>query len=63
MRTVCVSFDDVNRLFKKISKRESISKENKTKRRQLWGYKNVDEIFMSGILFFVNKKKNKYLSA
>ena len=58
MRTVCVSFDDVNRLFKKISKRESISKENKTKRRQLWGSKNVDEIFMSGILFFVNKKKD-----
>jgi hypothetical protein len=63
MRTVCVSFYDVNRLFKKISKRESISKENKTKRRHLWGSKNVDEIFMSGILFFVNKKKNKYLSA
>ena len=31
MRTACVTFDDVNRLFKKIfKKRESISKENKT---------------------------------
>ena len=49
------SIDSLKRFLKKENR---FPRKTKQKERQLWGSKNVDEIFMSGILFFVNKKEN-----